>query len=65
MNLTSSSTMDLKEKHYEAVVDQIIDIYQFDRQNFDNLVQFRELIRNVILMYNKSLDLDKLDYPEQ
>lgn len=60
----SSSNMD-EEKQYEYVVAKIQEIYNFNPEDTDQFLQYREMIRHIIQMYQKSQEIDFDNYNEQ
>jgi len=63
----SSYCMNTKdeEKHLEYVISMITNIYNFNHEDDDQLLMYRELIRNTISLYNKSKEMEDLEYGEQ
>ena len=64
-NKSSSYNMQSIDKQYEYVIKKITEIYNFNFEDYDQLLQFRELIKNIILMYEKAQDMSDTNISEQ
>ena len=63
---SSFSMRDKKEEsHLEYVIEKMAQIYNFNPEDQEQLILYRELIRNAILLYNKSKELENSEYGEQ
>ena len=54
-----------KEEIYEYVVSKISEVYNFHTNDPDKLLEFRELIYNIIILYDKAKKIKDLGYGEQ
>lgn len=61
----SSLYMQDEEKCFEYVAEKMQKIYNFNPEDQEQLLQFRELVRHVIILYNKAKELETLEYGEQ
>jgi hypothetical protein len=53
------------ESKYEYVVAKIQEIYNFEPEDQEQLLKYREFIKNIILMYIKAETIEKSGIGEQ
>lgn len=66
LNYTGNQVyMKIEKEQFEYVVAKIQEIYTFNPEDQDQLIRYRELIKNIILMWEKAKEIDLTQIGEQ